>query len=75
LEVVEVDESLQELDRKLTRFRAWKSPGLFDNIKAMSEIGRGMGALWRKEIQRVGGHYVLLLSFKHSRHSSWIALR
>lgn len=32
----------------------------------MSVIDRGVEALWRKEIQRVGGHYVLPLPFKHS---------
>ena len=63
---MEVDESLQELDRKLTRFWAWESSGLFENTKAMSIVDKGVEALWKKEVRCVGGHYVLPLPFKHS---------
>ena len=64
--VVEVDESLQELDRKLARFWIWESSGLFDSAKAMSVIDKGVEALWRKEIKLDNGHYVLPIPFKHT---------
>ena len=64
--VVEVNESLQELDRKLARFWTWESTGLFDNTKAMSVIDKGVEALWRREIKREDGHYILPIPFKHT---------
>ena len=64
--ISEAAESMQELDRKLTRFWTWESSGLFENAKELSVTDKGVEALWKREVKHVKGHYVLPIPFKHT---------